>query len=267
MELGHFGDALLLGVVEGLTEFLPVSSTGHLILVSDLLGVSGPASQTFDIVIQLGAILAVCWAFRAHLAGYVAGIFRDERASRFFINIGLAFAPAMVLGGLGHGFIKSVLFDPYVVSVALIAGGFAILAIERWARPGAVVHIDDLSFGVSFKIGLCQAVSMIPGVSRAGATIMGAMVLGVERRTATVFSFYLAIPTMFAATAYDLYKSWATLTADGWTSIGVGFVAAFLSASVVVRVLIGFVGRHGFAPFAWYRIAIGAAMLALLQYR
>ena len=267
MELDHFGEALLLGVVEGLTEFLPVSSTGHLILVGDLLGVSGPASKTFDIVIQLGAILAVCWAFRVPLAGYVAGMFREERAGRFFINIGLAFAPAMVLGALAHDFIKDVLFNPHVVSVALIAGGVAILAIERWVRPGHVIHVDDFSFGVSFKIGLCQVVSMIPGVSRAGATIMGAMVLGVERRAATVFSFYLAIPTMFAATAYDLYRTWESLTADGWASIGVGFVAAFLSALVVVRALIGFVGRHGFAPFAWYRIAIGAAMLALLQYR
>ena len=267
MDLGFVGEAVLLGVVEGLTEFLPVSSTGHLILVSDLLGIRGPASSTFDIVIQLGAILAVIWAFREHLLGYAAGIFKEERASRFFINIGLAFAPAMVLGGLGHGFIKSVLFNPHVVSVALIAGGFAILAIERWVRPGAVMHIDELSFGICFKIGLCQAVSMIPGVSRAGATIMGAMVLGVDRRVATVFSFYLAIPTMFAATAYDLYKSWAALTADGWASIGVGFVAAFISALVVVRTLIGFVGRHGFAPFAWYRIAIGLAMLVLLEYR
>jgi undecaprenyl-diphosphatase len=267
MELGTFGGALLLGVVEGLTEFLPVSSTGHLILVSDLLGIVGPAGTTFDIVIQLGAILAVIWAFREHLAGYVAGMFKEERASRFFINIGLAFAPAMAIGAFAHGFIKDVLFNPHVVSVALIAGGFAILAIERWARPGTVMHIDEMTFGISFKIGLCQAVSMIPGVSRAGATIMGAMVLGVDRRAATVFSFYLAIPTMFAATAYDLYKSWSALTADGWASIGVGFAAAFVSALVVVRTLIGFVGRHGFAPFAWYRIAIGLAMLALLQYR
>jgi undecaprenyl-diphosphatase len=267
MDSGIFGEALLLGVVEGLTEFLPVSSTGHLILVGDLLGISGPASKTFEIVIQLGAILAVCWAFRAQLDAYARGMFREERASRFFINIGLAVAPALAIGAFAHGYIKNVLFNPHVVSVSLITGGLAILAIERWTRPGHVIHIDDFSFGVSFKIGLCQAVSMIPGISRAGATIMGAMVLGVERRAATVFSFYLAIPTMFAATTYDLYKSWGSLTADGWASIGVGFVAAFLSALVVVRTLIGFVGRHGFAPFAWYRIAIGLAMLALLEYR
>ena len=260
-------EAVLLGLVEGITEFLPVSSTGHLILVGDLLGFHGPESKTFAIVIQLGAILSVCWLFRERLWRTTVGLFRDATATRFAVNVLLAFLPAMVIGGLAHGFIKRVLFDPYVVSVTLVLGGFAILAIERWVRQPAVASVDDFSFGLSLKIGLCQVVSMIPGVSRAGATIMGAMLLGVDRRAATEFSFYLAVPTMLAATSYDVYKSWAELNPDGWLVIAIGFVVAFFSAMFVVKTLVGFVGRHGFGVFAWYRIAIGLGMLALLLAR
>jgi undecaprenyl-diphosphatase len=263
MTLHDAFNAILLGIVEGLTEFLPVSSTGHLILVGDLLGVVDPASKTFDIVIQLGAILAVCWVYRWRFTTAAIGLFRVPAANRFVFGLLIAFLPAAAVGVFAHGFIKSVLFNPYVVSMALIAGGFAIIAIERWVGAAKVASVDDFGYGLCFKIGLCQVVSMIPGVSRAGATILGAMVLGVERRAATEFSFFLAVPTMLGATAYDVYKNWSQL-GDGWLSIAVGFVTAFVSAMFVVRTLIAFVGRHGFVPFAWYRIAVGVAMLWVL---
>jgi undecaprenyl-diphosphatase len=263
MTLSDVFNAVLLGIVEGLTEFLPVSSTGHLILVSDLLGIADPASKTFEIVIQLGAILAVCWVYRQRFTSATIGLFRVPAANRFVLSLLVAFLPAAAVGALAHGFIKSVLFNPYVVSVALIAGGFAIIAIERWVGAATIAAVDDFSYGLCFKIGLCQVASMIPGVSRAGATILGAMVLGVERRAATEFSFFLAVPTMLGATAYDVYKNWSAL-GDGWLSIAVGFAAAFIAAMFVVRTLIAFVGRHGFVPFAWYRIAVGVAMLLVL---
>ncbi len=268
MDLSLFLEALLLGLVEGLTEFIPVSSTGHLILVGDLLGFEGPPGKVFEIVIQLGAILAVCWAYREKLAHTAAGVFDDPASFRFARNILAGFVPALVIGALAHGFIKRVLFSPWVVSVMLIVGGLAILAIERWlaGRPDHPRHhaAEDFSLGLSFKIGLAQTVAMIPGVSRSGATIMGALVLGADRRAATEFSFFLAVPTMLAATVYDLYKNWTALSLDSGLVIAVGFVAAFLAALVVVRQLIAFVSRHGFAPFAWYRIAVGAVMLGLL---
>lgn len=263
MTLSDAFNAVLLGIVEGLTEFLPVSSTGHLILVSDLLGIVHPAGKTFDIVIQLGAILAVCWVYRRRFSNAAIGLFRVPAANRFVFGLLIAFLPAAVVGALAHGYITRVLFNPYVVSVALIAGGFAIIAIERWMGAAKVAAIDDFGYALCFKIGLCQVVSMIPGVSRAGATILGAMVLGVERRAATEFSFFLAVPTMLGATAYDVFKNWAAL-GDGWPPIAVGFAAAFVSAMFVVRTLIAFVGRHGFVPFAWYRIAVGVAMLLVL---
>jgi undecaprenyl-diphosphatase len=267
MDLFTLVSALLLGVVEGLTEFLPVSSTGHLILFGDLLGFEGPPGHVFEIVIQLGAILAVCWAYRRRFLDTVAGLFRQPRATRFALNLVVAFLPAAAIGAVAHGFIKSVLFSPAVVAAALVVGGLAILWIERVVGEGRVADVDDFSYGLAFKIGLCQVISMIPGVSRAGATIMGAMLLGVERRAATEFSFFLAVPTMLGATAYDVYKNWSHLTSDGWGVIGLGFVVAFISALAVVRTLIGFVGRHGFAPFAWYRIVAGAAMALILAIR
>ncbi|MBI3515322.1 MAG: undecaprenyl-diphosphate phosphatase [Proteobacteria bacterium] len=257
-------DTILLGLVEGLTEFLPVSSTGHLILADDLLGFKGPPGQVFEIVIQLGAILAVCVLYIRKLFAVAIGAPVDPAARRFILNLLWAFLPAAVVGLLAHGFIKSVLFSPWVVSVTLIAGGLAILVIER-VRPAPIHHdVDTLPALTAFKIGCAQVVAMIPGVSRAGATIMGAMLFKVDRRTATEFSFFLAIPTMVAATCYDLYKNRALLSFDDLQVIAIGFVVAFLSALVVVRALIGFVGRHGFAPFAWYRIVVGALMLGLL---
>ncbi len=257
-------DTILLGLVEGITEFLPVSSTGHLILVDDLLGFSGPPGKVFEIVIQLGAILAVCVLYVRKLLSVLVGLPTDPQARRFTLNLLWAFLPAAVVGLLAHGFIKSVLFSPWVVSVSLIVGGILILVIER-VRPQPVYRdVDDLPAIVAFKIGCAQVVSMIPGVSRAGATIMGAMLFKVDRATAAEFSFFLAIPTMVAATAYDVYKNRAALSLDDAQVIAVGFVVAFVSALIVVRWLIGFISRHGFGPFAWYRIMVGALMLGVL---
>ncbi len=264
MSLHELVDVLILGLVEGLTEFLPVSSTGHLILADDLLGFKGPAGQVFEIVIQLGAILAVCALYFRKLLGVVIELPSNPTAQRFVLNLLWAFLPAAVVGVLAHGFIKSVLFSPWVVSVTLILGGIAILVIER-VRPEPIHHdVDNLPPLTAFQIGCAQVLAMIPGVSRAGATIMGALMLRVDRRAATEFSFFLAIPTMFAATVYDLYKNRATLSLDDIQVIAIGFVVAFLSALVVVRTLIAFISRHGFAPFAWYRMLVGALMLGLL---
>jgi undecaprenyl-diphosphatase len=256
--------AIILGVVEGLTEFLPISSTGHMILIGELLGFTGPGSKLFEIVIQLGAILAVCWAYRERLFEAATGLFTDPAAQRFVANIVLAFLPAAVAGVLLHRFIKEVLFSPWVVAISFVVGGFLILIIER-IRPRPRVHdIERMSLGTALAIGCCQVLAMIPGVSRAGATIMGALTLRVDRPAATEFSFFLAIPTMLGATVYDLYKSRGELSADRLTLIAVGFVVAFVAALFVVRRLVAFVGEHGFAVFAWYRIVVGAVALAAL---
>ena len=267
MELELLAGALLLGLVEGLTEFLPVSSTGHLILVVDLIGFRGPPGQVFEVVIQLGAIGAVCWEYLGRFTRAASGFLTEPDQFRFVRNVLLAFLPSVVIGALAYGFIKAYLFDPWVVVVSLILGGFAILAIERNLPDPSHHSVERMPARIALYVGLCQLVSMIPGVSRAGATIMGGLLLGMDRRTATEFSFFLAVPTMLAASAYDLYKNWAELSGSGLAVIAVGFIAAFLSALVVVRTLIGFVSRHGFAPFAWYRIAVGGLMGALLLLR
>lgn len=269
MDIVSFGQAALLGLVEGLTEFLPVSSTGHLILLIDLLGFAGPSGKLFEIVIQLGAIFAVCWVYRARLLATACHLHDSRsgegRAARHFTAVILAaFLPSMVVGVLAYKVIKNVLFSPLVVSVMLIVGGIAMLLIERF-RPAPRFHATaEITLRRALAVGLFQCVAMIPGVSRAAATIMGGMIMGVDRRTATEFSFFLAIPTMIAATVYDLYKNWADLNADGLLLIAIGFFCAFVTALIVVRTAIGFVGRHGFAPFAFYRIVLGAVMLVLL---
>ena len=256
---------ILLGVLEGLTEFIPVSSTGHLILMAAVLGFEGPPGRVFEIAIQLGAILAVVVLYFPKLFAVLVGLPRDPAARHFAIAILLAFLPAALVGVFAHSFIKSVLFSPWVVAVSLIVGGIAILLIER-ARPVPYIHaVEQLPFGRALVIGAVQCLAMIPGVSRSGATIMGALLLGVDRRTAAEFSFFLAIPTMFGATVYDLYKNRAGLTLDGGLVIGLGFITAFLAAMLVVRAVVGFITRHGFAPFAWYRIALGTVALALLS--
>jgi undecaprenyl-diphosphatase len=256
--------ALILGAVEGLTEFLPVSSTGHLILVGDLLGFQSDLGKLFEVVIQLGAILAVLLVSIRRLLNVVLGLGSNPGARRFAIACIVAVIPAGILGFLLHDFIKNVLFSPWVVVVSLVIGGFAMLAVERLAPKPRIEAIEDFSIMTALGIGLCQCLSLVPGVSRAGATILGGVALGVDRRVATEFSFYLAIPVMLGATLLDLVKNKAALDANGMTLIGIGFVTAFVVALIIVRGLINFVGRHGFKPFAYYRIVIGLFWGALL---
>jgi undecaprenyl-diphosphatase len=264
--------AAFLGVIEGLTEFLPVSSTGHLILLVDLIGFRGPPGKVFEIAIQLGAILAVCVLYRERLIRAATGAVRDLARGggpdlRFAIVILLAFLPAMILGVLAHGFIKDRLFNPWVVATMLILGGIAIIAIERALPTARHDSIERLPYGTALAIGFVQCLAMIPGTSRSGATIMGALLMRVERRTAAEFSFFLAIPTMFAATIYDLWKNRDALSFDGAAIIAIGFLAAFVTALIVVRAFVTLVGRHGFSPFAWYRIALGVVILLILALR
>ncbi len=268
MDLTLIWKALLIGVVEGLTEFLPVSSTGHIILAEEVLNFQGPPGKVFEIVIQLGAILAVCLLYRMKIWATVQGVLqREKRATRFATAIVVAFLPAAVVGVAAHKYIKAVLFSPWVVAIALIVGGIAILLIERFAQRPRIKSLDDVDLKTALYIGLCQCLAMIPGVSRAGATIMGARAFRVDRATATEFSFFLAMPTMLGATVYDLYKNWSSLSWDHGGIIALGFVAAFVSALIVVRAFVRFISRHGFTVFAWYRIAVGALALALLLMR
>lgn len=250
--------ALLLGIIEGLTEFLPISSTGHLIIAEDLLGFNGDSSKTFTIVIQLGAILAVCWHYHAKLFNLARTLRNDSRSKCFALNLLIAFAPAAVLGWLFHSTIKEYLFTPFSVAIALVLGGLVILWIERRYHTPRIESVEQLRWGDALKIGLCQAVSLIPGTSRAGATIMGGLFFGLSRRAATEFSFFLAIPTMFAATLYDLYKNWDALRIQDLWLITTGFIAAFLSALLAVKALLAFVSSHSFKAFAYYRIIFGA---------
>ena len=265
MDLHPLVTALLLGVVEGLTEFLPISSTGHLILVSDLLGVNDEKGKVFDIVIQLGAILAVCWEYRARFARAFSGLASDPVQQRFAANLAVAFLPAAVVGLALQSQIKEFLFNPITVAVALVVGALAIFAIERWyERHGAprVVSVDEMSWGDALKVGLAQCLSLIPGTSRSGATIMGGMVFGLSRQAATEFSFFLSVPIMFAATGYQVVKYRELFTAADLGPFAVGFVVSFVSALVAVRALIRYVAHHDFRAFAWYRIALGAVVLA-----
>jgi undecaprenyl-diphosphatase len=268
MDLTLFWKTLVIGVVEGLTEFLPVSSTGHIILAEEVLRFQGPPGKVFDIVIQLGAILAVCVLYRAKIWATVIGAAqREPRALRFAGSVILAFLPAAVVGVIAYKYIKQFLMDPMVVAVALVVGGVAILVIERIVQRPRIKSVDDVDFKTSFWIGVCQCLAMIPGVSRSGATIMGARVFRVDRATAAEFSFFLAIPTMIGASVYDLYKNWSELSLNGSAVIALGFVAAFFSALAVVGPFVRFISRHGFGFFAWYRIAIGALAFVLLTMR
>lgn len=259
-----FFQALFLGIVEGVTEFLPVSSTGHLIVAGDLIGFTGPLASVFEVVIQLGAILAICVLYARKLLGVAFGLGSDPAARRFALAVIIAFLPAAVLGFLLHDFIKDKLFSPEVVAVSLVLGGVAILLIERWKPAPRIDAIEELKPLTALQIGFFQCLAMIPGVSRSGATILGALTLGVERKTAAEFSFFLAIPTMLGATVLDLWKARHDLNPDDGAVIAVGFVAAFLSAIVVVRWLVGFVSHHGFGIFGWYRIVFGLALAAYL---
>jgi undecaprenyl-diphosphatase len=265
MDFVALAKALLLGIVEGLTEFLPISSTGHLIIVSDLLGVNDEKGKVFDIVIQLGAILAVCWEYRARFARAFAGIGSDPVQQRFATNLAVAFLPAALLGFALQSQIKAYLFNPVAVAFALIGGAFVIFAVERWyGRHGApsVTDVDAMTWKDALKVGMAQCFSLIPGTSRSGATIMGGMLFGLSRQAATEFSFFLAVPIMFAATGYQMVKYRALFTAQDLAPFAVGFVVSFLAALLAVRALIRFVASHDFRAFAWYRIALGIVVLA-----
>jgi undecaprenyl-diphosphatase len=254
---------IVLGLIEGITEFLPVSSTGHLIVAGHLLGFQGPRAATFEVFIQLGAILAVVWEFRRTLLGAVAGLGREPASFILARNLALGFLPAAIMGFLFNDLIDTYLFGPITVAGALIVGGFVMLAIE-WAKPAATIQTSpEIPASRALAIGCAQTLALFPGVSRAAATIMGGMVAGVERKAATEFSFYLAIPTMFAASGYKLLHSWKELSASDLPLFSIGFVVAFASALVAVRVFIRYVGTHDFRPFAWYRIVFGAVVLAL----
>jgi undecaprenyl-diphosphatase len=257
--------ALLLGIVEGLTEFLPVSSTGHLIVAGSLAGYTGEQAKTFEIVIQAGAILAVCWEFRARLVAVLRGLFTEAAAQRFVLNLAVAFVPAGLLGLAFNKAIKAHLFAPVPVACAFVIGAFVIIWAERRqrARPDTVriAAIDDMRWTDALKVGCAQALALIPGTSRSGATIIGGMLFGFSRVAATEFSFFLAIPTLFAATGYSLWKDAALLQAQSLPAFGVGVAASFVSAFACVRWLIRYVAHHDFVPFAWYRIAFGAIVL------
>lgn len=253
--------AFLLGLVEGATEFLPISSTGHLIIVGDLLHFNDDKGKIFEIVIQLGAILAVCYEFRKRLFTTLTQMTKQASAQRFVANLFIAFLPLAILGLAFHHVITQYLFSPITVAFALIVGGFAILFIENNVKPPVTLNVEALSAKQALQIGFAQALALVPGVSRAGATILGGMLFGLSRQTATEFSFFLAIPTMFAATAYDLLKNWRLLSVSDVPMFVVGFITAFISALLVIKMLLRFVATHNFKVFAWYRIIFGAIVL------
>ncbi|WP_114814674.1 undecaprenyl-diphosphate phosphatase [Paraburkholderia kururiensis] len=280
--------ALVLGLVEGLTEFLPVSSTGHLIVVGSLLGFNNEDGKTFDVVIQLGAILAVCWEFRRKIGDVVAGLASKPDARRFTANVVIATLPAIALGLLFGNAIKAALFSPVSVAFALVLGGVIILWAESRQRerravaavtaPGSaggaaagaiaepvarVQSMDELTAADAFKVGCAQCAALIPGMSRSGATIIGGMLFGLDRRVATEFSFFLAIPVIFGATVYELYKGWHALSASSLGLVALGFAAAFVSAFACVRWLLRYVAAHDFTAFAWYRIGFGLVILLI----
>ncbi|MBI2379566.1 MAG: undecaprenyl-diphosphate phosphatase [Gammaproteobacteria bacterium] len=262
MDLWLLVQALIQGIVEGLTEFLPISSTGHLIVSGALIGFTGAKAEVFDIVIQSGAILAVCWEYRRKIATVVTGLAKERTAQQFTANLLLAFLPAALLGLAFASRIKEYLFNPLSVAAAFIVGGLVILWAENRKHEVRVSDVDDMDWKDALKIGFAQCVALIPGTSRSGATIIGALLFGFSRKAATEFSFFLAIPTILAATVYDAYKHRALLDLADLPMFAVGFVAAFLSAIVAVRGLLRFVANHSFKVFAWYRIAFGLLILA-----
>lgn len=268
MELNPIVQAIILGLVEGLTEFIPVSSTGHLILGAELLGFTEEGSVAFKIAIQLGAILAILMAYHQRFWNVGVGLLAGQKSSFAFVrNILLGFLPAVVIGVFAYDAIRAMLENPTLVAVALILGGIAILAIEWLVKPKGQSSVEEMPALTAGKIGVVQCLAMIPGVSRSGATIMGALLMGLDRKTATEFSFFLAVPTMAGATVYALWKEREFLSFDQAGLILIGFVVAFLSALLVVKSLVAFISRHGFAPFAWYRIVLGVIALAWLYTR
>ncbi|MEQ1526250.1 MAG: undecaprenyl-diphosphate phosphatase [Gallionella sp.] len=254
--------AAILGIVEGLTEFLPISSTGHLILVGDLLNFNDERGKVFEIVIQFAAILAVCWEYRAKLASVTSGLMqKQEAAQRFTLNLFIAFLPLAILGLLFGKAIKAHLFAPIPVALAFIVGGFIILWAEKRTHTVSIENVDDMQAKDALKMGLAQALALIPGMSRSGSTIIGGLFFGLSRKAATEFSFFLAIPTLTMATLYEVVKYRDQFHADDIGIFLVGSIASFISAFIAVRGLLRYISRHDFTVFAWYRIAFGLIVL------
>src|SRR5471030_302479 len=266
MDLWTAAQALILGIVEGLTEFLPVSSTGHQIIVADLIDFGGERAMAFNIIIQLGAILAVVWEFRRKILDVVVGLPKQREAQRFTLNLLIAFLPAVVLGVIFADLIHHYLFNPITVATALVVGGFIILWAERREHTVHAETVDDIKWTDALKIGFAQCLAMIPGTSRSGSTIIGGLLFGLSRKAATEFSFFLAMPTMVGAAVYSGYKYRHLFQASDFPVFALGFVTAFIFAMIAVKGLLKFIATHSYAAFAWYRIAFGLLILATWQF-
>ena len=268
MDIWYLIQSAVLGIVEGLTEFLPISSTGHLIIASEIINFSNtPGADTFIVGIQAGAILAVCWYYRERIKSILTGFFSSEKDRRLAVNTVAAFLPAAVIGLLVAKHIKTYLFNPFTVSIALVVGGLIILYIESLYKKGRlktrVKTIDDMSIKDALLVGFMQCLAMIPGTSRSGSTIIGGLVLGLSRKAATEFSFFLSIPTIFGATAYDIYKSWGEIEVADPSGFIVGTIVSFISALIVIHWLLNYVSKNSFNAFGWYRIIFGLIILVL----
>jgi len=266
MELWTAVQALILGIVEGLTEFLPISSTGHQIIVADLLNFGGERAMAFNIIIQLGAILAVVWEFRRKILDVVTGLPTQRNAQRFTINLLIAFMPAVVLGVIFADLIHEYLFNPITVATALVVGGLVMLWAERRQHEIHANTVDEISWKDALKVGFAQCLAMIPGTSRSGSTIIGGLLFGLSRKTATEFSFFLAMPTMVGAAVYSGYKYRNLFQPDDLPVFAIGFITSFIFAMIAVRGLLKFIANHSYAAFAWYRIAFGLVILATWQF-
>jgi len=266
MELWTAVQALILGIVEGLTEFLPISSTGHQIIVADLLNFGGERAMAFNIIIQLGAILAVVWEFRRKILDVVTGLPTQRNAQRFTINLLIAFLPAVVLGVIFADLIHEYLFNPITVATALVVGGVVMLWAERRQHEIHANTVDEISWKDALKVGFAQCLAMIPGTSRSGSTIIGGLLFGLSRKTATEFSFFLAMPTMVGAAVYSGYKYRNLFQPDDLPVFAIGFITSFIFAMIAVRGLLKFIANHSYAAFAWYRIAFGLVILATWQF-
>lgn len=266
MDLWSAAQAVILGVVEGLTEFLPISSTGHQIIVADLIGFGGERAMAFNIIIQLGAILAVVWEFRRKILDIITGLPTQRNAQRFTVNLLIGFLPAVVLGVIFADMIHEYLFNPITVAVALVIGGFVMLWAEKREHQVRVDHVDDMHWTDALKVGCAQCLAMIPGTSRSGSTIIGGLLFGLSRKAATEFSFFLAMPTMVGAAVYSGFKYRDLFRAEDLPVFAIGFIVAFIFAMIAVRALLKFIANHSYAVFAWYRIAFGILILMTWQF-
>ena len=265
MDLWVAIQALILGVVEGITEFLPVSSTGHQIIVADLIGFGGERALAFNIIIQLGAILAVIWEYRRKIIDVVVGLPKEHQAQKFTVNLLIAFMPAVVLGVAFADLIHEYLFNPITVAAALVIGGIVMLWAERRDHAIRAETVDDMTWTLALKVGFAQCLALVPGTSRSGSTIIGGLLFGLSRKAATEFSFFLAMPTMVGAAVYSGYKYRDLFQPGDFAVFAIGFVTSFIFAMLAVRALLKFIGNHSYAAFAWYRIGFGLLILATWQ--